>query len=265
MTASDPRPVGEDDLHALVDGRLDHPRREIVEAWLATHPETAERVRTDRLMRDRLRERLAPIAAEPIPARLRVASLADRRPLRPAPAWMAIAASGLVGIGLGGAAGWFGRGSAPPAIVSATLPMTRDAVAAYRTFVVETAHPVEVRANEATHLVQWLSRRIDHPLHVPDLTSLGFRLMGGRVLPAGDHPAAMLMYDDASGMRLTLYVRTGAGEGRTSFRYAKERDVAAFSWVDGSLSYAVTASTSEARLLTVAQLVVEQVRNAAPP
>jgi anti-sigma factor RsiW len=265
MTASDPRPVGEDDLHAFIDERLDPARREIVEAWLAAHPGTAERVRTDRLLRDRLRERLAPMVAEPIPARLRVASLADRRPHRPARAWMAIAASGLVGIGLGGAVGWFGRGSVPPATESATLPMTRDAVAAYRTFVVETAHPVEVRANEATHLVQWLSRRIDHPLHVPDLTSLGFRLMGGRVLPAGDHPAAMLMYDDASGMRLTLYARAGAGEGRTSFRYARERDVAAFSWVDGSLSYAVTASTSEARLLTVAQLVVEQVRNAAPP
>ena len=264
MTASDPRPVGEDDLHALIDGRLDPPRRAIVETWLASHPDVAERVRADRLLRDRLRERLAPIASEPIPARLRVAGLAERRPWAPARAWMSLAAAALLGVGLGLAAGWVGRGSMPPAADTAVLPTTRDAVAAYRTFVVETAHPVEVRANEATHLVQWLSRRIDQPLHVPDLTTLGFRLMGGRVLPAGDRPAALLMYDDDSGMRLTLYARASAGEGRTSFRYAREGDVAAFSWTAGSLSYAVTARTSEARLLTVAQLVEEQVRDAAP-
>jgi anti-sigma factor RsiW len=259
MTVSDPRPVGEDDLHAFIDGRLDPGRLDVVAAWLAAHPEAAERVGTDRLMRDQLRERLASIATEPIPARFRVAGLAGRRD-RSTARWPPLVASVLLGVGLGSVAGWVGRGTVLPRAEIAA-PMTQEAVAAYRTFVVETAHPVEVRASDATHLVQWLSRRIDRPLHVPDLTAFGFRLMGGRVLPAGDRPAAMLMYDDEAGMRLTLYARAGTGAEPTRFRYARDGDVAAFSWVDGTLSYVVIATTSEERLLTVAQAVDQQIRS----
>jgi anti-sigma factor RsiW len=35
-----------------------------------------------------------------------------------------------------------------------------DAIAAHRTFSVETRHPVEVGAYEEAHLVQWLSKRL---------------------------------------------------------------------------------------------------------
>ena len=77
--------------------------------------------------------------------------------------------------------------------------------------------------------------------------------MGGRLLPAGDEPAAMLMYDDDRGTRLTLYSRAGPSGGRGVFRYARADDVAAFSWIDAGMSYVVTARTDEARLLRVAQ------------
>ncbi len=51
---------------------------------------------------------------------------------------------------------------------------------------------------------------------------------------------------------------------RTLFRFAREGDIAAFSWVDGGMSYVVTGRTDEARLLTVAQAVDAQVRGLAP-
>ena len=51
---------------------------------------------------------------------------------------------------------------------------------------------------------------------------------------------------------------------RTVFRFAREGDVAAFSWVDGGMSYVVTGRTDEARLLTVAQAVDAQVRGLVP-
>ncbi|MBE7246227.1 MAG: anti-sigma factor, partial [Actinomycetospora chiangmaiensis] len=94
---------------------------------------------------------------------------------------------------------------------------------------------------------------------VPDLRAQGFRLMGGRLLPAGDEPAAMLMYDDDRGTRLTLYSRAGPTGGRGVFRYARADDVAAFSWIDAGMSYVVTARTDEARLLRVAEAVDAQV------
>ena len=42
---SDPRPIGEDDLQAALDGRLPPERRALVERYLATHPEAARHLR----------------------------------------------------------------------------------------------------------------------------------------------------------------------------------------------------------------------------
>ena len=60
--SGDPRPVGEDDLHGLIDGRLEPERQALVEAWLRGNPARAAEVSADRALRERLRARLAPIA-----------------------------------------------------------------------------------------------------------------------------------------------------------------------------------------------------------
>lgn len=263
--SGDPRPVGEDDLHGLIDGRLEPERRALVEAWLAGNPARAAEVSADRALRERLRQRLAPIAEEAIPARLRVANIRPRHRYTGA-GWFPMAAAAVLCLTLGGAGGWIGHAlrGGPATAMAAEGPATQDAVAAFRTFVVEAAHPVEVRADDKPHLVAWLSKRLGHAVAAPDLTAQGFRLMGGRLLPAGTESAAMLMYDDDRGTRLTLYSRVGDGGGRTLFRFAREGDVAAFSWVDDGMSYVVTGRTDEAQLLTVAQAVDAQVRGLAP-
>ncbi|MBE7202919.1 MAG: anti-sigma factor, partial [Parafilimonas terrae] len=197
------------------------------------------------------------VAEEPIPARLRIANLAAPRRMGITRWWKNLAAAALL-LALGGVAGWAGRGAMPGAGAPAE-PMTQAAVSAFRTYVVEAAHPVEVRADGSSDLVQWLTARLGRPVTVPDLQAQGFRLMGGRLLPAGDGLAAMLMYDDDRGTRLTLYSRVGPSGGRGVFRYARADDVAAFSWIDGGMSYVVTARTDEARLLRVAEAVDAQV------
>lgn len=261
----DHSPVGEDDLHGLVDGRLAPERRDVVEAWLADHPERAAEIARDRDLRDRLRARLGPIAEEAIPARLRVANLRARR-FSPATRWVPLAAAAVICLALGGVSGWFDRAAheAPASWMAGAEPATQDAVAAFRTFAVEAMHPVEVRADEKPHLVQWLSKRLGRPLAAPDLREHGFRLMGGRLLPAGSEPAALLMYDDDHDTRLTLYSKVGNAGSRTVFRFAREGDIAAFSWVDGGMSYVVTARTTEARLLLVAEAIDAQVRELPP-
>src|SRR6478735_5866601 len=52
-------PVTEDELHAYVDNELPAERRGDVEAWLATHPDDAERVQSWRTMAEALRDRAA--------------------------------------------------------------------------------------------------------------------------------------------------------------------------------------------------------------
>ena len=69
------KPIGDDDLQALVDGRLPPERLSEVEGYLAHHPEIAARVKGYREQRANLRDRLQHKAQEPIPARLRIANI----------------------------------------------------------------------------------------------------------------------------------------------------------------------------------------------
>ena len=118
--------------------------------------------------------------------------------------------------------------------------------------------------------MRWLSDRLGRPLAAPDLGPLGYRLMGGRLLAgaAGD-PAAQLMYEDAAGARLTVYLRADrAGGAGAGFRHAGDaaRGVAAFWWVDRGFGYAVSAEgLDRAALLRAAEAVHRQTgRDPAP-
>ena len=135
--------------------------------------------------------------------------------------------------------------------------ITADAIAAHRTFSVEVRHPVEVDAGQEAHLVQWLSKRLGRQLVVPDLAADGFRLMGGRLLPAEDGPAAQFMYEKGNGERLTLYLRAGVG-GETAFRYHEEGGIGAFYWSDEGFGYAIAAKADRNLLLRIAEIVYRQ-------
>jgi anti-sigma factor RsiW len=244
-------PIGEDDLQAFVDGRLVDADRERVEAYLALHPEARERTALDRAHRDSLRAQLAAKFAEPIPARLRVANIgaarreAMRRRLRTIAAAVALFAAGGA---VGWSAGHLGHSSSGAAAVA------DHATAAYRTFVVEVAHPVEVKAAQEAHLLHWLSKRLGRELAAPDLSRFGYRLMGGRLLPGGNGAAAQLMYDDADGHRLTLYVQAEPGT-TTAFRFRQDGNASTFVWIDRGFGFAVTARASREQLLPIAEAV----------
>ena len=101
-------PVTEDELHAYVDNELPAERRGDVEAWLAAHPDDAERVQSWRAMADALHARYDAVADEPVPKRLEIERLV-RQPRK----WIygAIAAT-LVAFVAGGGAGWMAHGAA---------------------------------------------------------------------------------------------------------------------------------------------------------
>ena len=254
------RPVEEDDLHARIDGQLPRERIEEVEAHLAVHPEVEARFSEYAAQRQALREAFAEQTDRPVPMRLRVAHLlAQQRQRRRRQLAQIAAAIGL--IVLGGIGGWAARdltgplSSLPPGAVARMI--TADAIAAHRTFSVEVRHPVEVDAAQGAHLVQWLSKRLGRQLTVPDLAAAGFRLMGGRLLPAEDGPAAQFMYENGNAERLTLYLRVGVG-GETAFRYHEEGGIGAFYWSDEGFGYAIAAKADRDLLLRIAELVYRQ-------
>src|SRR5215831_12925273 len=101
-------PVTEDELHAYVDNELPGERRADVEAWLASHPDDAERVQSWRAMAEALHARYDQVANEPVPRRLDLERL-----VRPPRKWVygAIAASFAAFIA-GGGVGWLAHGAA---------------------------------------------------------------------------------------------------------------------------------------------------------
>jgi anti-sigma factor RsiW len=249
---TEPRmPVAEDELHAYVDNELPAERRSDVEAWLATHPDEAERVQSWRSMAELLHARYDSIADEPVPRRLEIDRL-TQTPRR----WMvgAIAAT-LVAFIAGGSVGWLAHGaSASP---TAFQNFTVDALDAHRLYVVEVRHPVEVEGSEKAHLQQWLSKRVGYAIKAPELEGTGLKLVGGRLLPGPEAPAAFLMYESPTGERYTLYTSRAATD-TTQMRYASQDKDGALFWAEKGVGYVLSGPTDKDRLNQVARLVYDQ-------
>jgi anti-sigma factor RsiW len=245
-------PVTDDELHAYVDGELKPDRRKVVEAWLAAHPADAARVAAWRAHAELIRVRYGGIARGAVPPTLDLERLA-----RAERKWTWLAAAAVVSaFFIGGATGWFGRGVLVPP-PSTTPTVSAEALDAHKLYVAEVRHPIEVPA-EASHLIPWLSRRVGSTLRAPDLAPFGLKLMGGRLLPSqSGRPAAMLMYESASGERYTLYCARSSGP-ETALHYNVAGQIAAVYWVDGDLGFVVSGPADRERLLKIAQAAYEQ-------
>lgn len=252
----DPAATGDDALQAFIDGRLDPATHDRIANALAADPAGAAEVAADRALGAALRQELAEIGDAPIPARLRLDRLRARRRKQQRGRLRLIAAS-LALLATGTISGWLAGRAAPAPTPGAVMTVASGASAAYRTFVVEIVHPVEVDTSREAHLLQWLSKRLGRPLAAPDLTRFGYRLMGGRLLPGRDSAAAQLMYDDASGRRLTLYVEASRG-AQTAFRFRQDGDAGTFAWIDQGFGFAVTGPIGRDELLPIAEAVYQR-------
>lgn len=244
--------IDEHELHAYVDGALSPERAAAVEASLAADPAAASRAETYRRQNELLRAALAPVLDEPVPPHL--PARPARRRFSAALRYGGFAASLILAAVLG----WFLRGEAP-ARADFGQTLAQRALIAHLVYAPEVLHPVEVEARQEEHLVGWLSKRLGVPIRAPHLQDAGFRLVGGRLLPGDEKPAAQFMYEDAQGRRLTLYVGTNAGGSReTAFRYAETNGVSTFYWIEDTLGYALSGELERARLLQVAEAVYRQ-------
>lgn len=257
----------EAELHAYVDGRLDAARRAAVEARLAGDAEAAERVRAWSAQRAALRALHAGVADEPVPEHLLHAAqqLQQRRErFGQWRRWGGMAASVLFAFALGWVANGQWRAGSPAAPgARPVMAFAHQAAAAHAVYLPEVRHPVEVDASQQQHLVQWLSKRLNRPLKVPNLGSAGYELVGGRLLPGDGGARAQFMYQNAAGERVTLYL--GAVEGarqkgmeETAFRYTNEANIATFYWVDGGFGYALSGKLPRSALLGLAEAVYRQ-------
>ncbi len=214
-----------------------------------------------------LREALAPMLDEPVPARL-LQPLAP--PARP---WVRAAAVALW-IGVGAAVGSLATREAlqqnGPVVTAQNESegmqhFVHQAELAYAVYTPDARRPVEVR--EGSDLTTWLSRRLQRPIVAPDTLPGGLVLMGGRLLPGmPGKPAAQLMYQDAQGHRVTVYLRGMAKPtAEISFRIVPGKPASTFYWVDRQWGYALTGDLPRAQLLDAARVLYQRYTADDPP
>lgn len=251
----------DEQLSAWLDSALPDDEQQRVEAWLSTNPEAESRVRAWAADRDALRALGDAWLAAPVPDRLlQVVQRPD-----PAPVWrQAAMAAGLLvagaALGAGGLWQWQQQTRAPlqaGAAAPATTAWVTRAAYAHAVYVAEPRHAVEVRAQEE-HLARWLTRRINVPVKLFDLREQGFELIGGRLLPDGDGKSAQLMYQDAQGLRVTVYLRKPPDGTETAFRWERQGELGLFYWVESGAGYALVGALPKATLLTLAEAIYRQ-------
>nr|WP_245214987.1 anti-sigma factor [Pararoseomonas indoligenes] len=240
---------------------MDATRQAEVTAYLAAHPDVAARVESYRRQRAALREALCPVAEEPIPPELQIGRLVAAR-RRPAMAGWRAAAAVLLALGLGGTGGWWLHGLAGPAAggtPAGIAALAQQAADTYAAYAPDMRHPVELRASSGAELVAWASDRLGRPVAPPDLSASGYRLMGGRVVPTPQGPAAMFMFDDDRGTRLVLLTRGMAADQNAPMARSSQGVVEAFTWAMDGTGYSLAGPLPADRLHPIADEVRRQI------
>lgn len=257
-------PITRDMLMAFADGQLNDADRQAVAAHLATSPEAAAEVALIQRQNDAIQTLFAPAGAEPVPARLKPARLAEAHKSR---RWHTLQRAAMITalLGAGMAAGWFLRPTADnPQLYDRLIA---DAVSAHTVYVAENRHAVEVAGSDSEHLSTWLSNRLATNLAMPDLSAQGLTFLGGRLLPAPAIPggrAAQLMYEDQGGERLTLYITPSTGIHGPSLETVNFGADTALYWANALITCTIVGNENPQTLQAIANTVFSQLSPGQP-
>jgi anti-sigma factor RsiW len=245
MTTSE---IDEDELQGFVDGELPRGRCTAVLAYLGAHPEEVQRLAQYALQKAELRRRLRALdvpSDDPTTATLQQA-LADRLTRSRHRMWMPKAAAAALLVGVG----WWS--SALLAYFLTVPPAVLEAAQAHEVFGDEVRRPVELTATAQAEIVAWFSERLGEPVEIPSLQAIGLRLIGGRLLAGDQGPLAQLIYEDATGYRLTVCLSAEPSDVGPELEMFEVDGLTAGYWQEGELVYAVVAETSEDQLAAIA-------------
>ncbi|RWU21559.1 anti-sigma factor [Pseudomonas alkylphenolica] len=231
----------EDELHAYVDERLDPERRRAVARYLAANPDQALRVEGWQHDARQLRAALSGLAGQAANPRLDPARLRRELRRRRQRQW-ANAAVLLITLGIGGVGGWQVREAS---LLANNLPMA-DAVQAHRLFA--DANTLDLSARDPQRLQAWLGQHFRHVGNVPDLSAYGFTPLGARLLSNEQGPAALLVFEDAQGQRVSLFLRSpGEHFARMPSGERVDGQLQARYWSRGDYNYALVSAASDSR------------------
>lgn len=245
-------PPSEDDLHAYVDQHLNADDRRQMECYLAGRPDLKAQVQAWQADAQHLRTSLAGDLQLPANAQLSLASARHQRRRRTT-RHLARAAMLVLALGIGGIGGWQLHPAAPSSTGGA--PMT-DALQAYRLFVQQGILPADYTPEQNTDLQAWLDRYFTDARRLPDLASAGFKAVGARLLSTDQGPAAMVLYQDSEGRRVSFYVRP-PGENNRLLPRGTRRDgeLQADYWSGPGYNYAMVIPVGDPATVQLRQAI----------
>jgi anti-sigma factor RsiW len=136
--------------------------------------------------------------------------------------------------------------------------LAQEAATCFEVYAQDRVRPVELPVSELEQLVPWLSNRLQQTIKVPDLTTAGYRLLGGRLVATPHGPAAMFMYDDDRGGRLVVLTRPLAIHDGGSMTPQWKGEVAGFTWADHGTGYSLVGPSAVDSLRLIAKEVRKQ-------
>ena len=233
-------PPSERDLHAYVDHQLLESDRRVLETYLAAHPEVAAQVHAWQQDAQALRASLSGALQQPANPELDPA-LIRQRIKHQSRRHFASAAVLLIAISLGGIGGWHAREATQPAM----LPMA-DAMQAFRLFAQDGIMPADYNAEDSGSMQAWLDRYFNQAHRLPDLSQSGFKPVSGRLLTTEQGAAAMVLYEDGQGRRISFYIRPPGPENGFLPRGSRSADgLQADYWSGSGYNYAVVSPVGQ--------------------
>ena len=232
-------PPSERDLHAYVDHQLSEDDRRLVETFLASHTDIAAQVRAWQQDAQQLRAALSGALRQPANPALDPAMIRQRLK-RQSRRHLASAAVLLIAVSIGGFSGWQAR---EMTFVSTQLPMT-DALQAYRLIAQQGILPADYKAGDDGDMQGWLDRYFTQANRLPDLSGAGFKPASGRLLSTEQGPAAMVVYENQGGQKISFYVRPPGPKNFMLPRGSRsDGGLQAEYWSGGGYNYAMVSPT----------------------
>lgn len=236
-------------LMAYADGELDSRAMRDVEQAIGADPQAQAKVEMFRQTGSLLKAACAEGWYADGSAHLRVKPAGRRRVSgRLAAAVAACLVAGVAGFGGGKLAS--APGSARDAFVS-------EVAEYHQVFSREGAHLVEVPAERRAELQGWLGERLGRTMPVPDLSRVGLRFAGGRMLVVDGKPVGELMYTREAGLPVAFCVTPFDGPAQR-LRVEEREGLQLASWTDGRHAYVVVGDISKEAAADAAGLAAAQ-------
>ena len=122
----------------------------------------------------------------------------------------------------------------------------RDAVQAHRLFA--SSEALDIQASDPGRLRDWLGRHFSRVGQLPDLAGYGFKPVGARLLSNEQGPAALLVFEDGKGQRISLFLRSpGDLYRRMPDGQRVDGQLEARYWSHGAYNFALVSAADDVR------------------